>query len=163
MDRGKIKVTDKRLFTEDGELRPDYEGPEDTAEEPAPRASVARAAPPAAAPSPPATPPDRRDAAPGGSVDPARPAPGAPADEPGGGPQFLDLVDILCQQIAIAMGDPRLGEGAPAPDLRVARVYIDLLAVLQEKTRGNLTEEEAAVLEELVFRFRMLYVEKQRR
>ena len=160
MDRGKIKVTDRRLFTEDGELRPHHEESEDTAEEPAPRPRVT---PPAAAPSPAVASPDRRGATPVGGTDPARPAPAAPADESGGGPQFLDLVDILCQQIAIAMGDPRLGEGAPAPDLRVARVYIDLLGVLQEKTRGNLTEEEAAVLEELVFRFRMLYVEKQRR
>jgi hypothetical protein len=160
MERGKIKVTDRRLFTEDGELRSDYEGPEDTAEEPAAAARVT----PSTAPPSAATPPPQRGAPTRGGESPARPAPAGLTEEgSGGGPQFLDLVDILCQQIAIAMGDPRLGEGAPAPDLRVARVYIDLLAVLQEKTRGNLTEEEAAVLEELVFRFRMLYVEKQRR
>jgi hypothetical protein len=85
------------------------------------------------------------------------------AGQAGAGPQFLDLVDLLCQQVAMALGDPRLGAGAPPPDLRVARIYIDLLGVLQEKTRGNLSEEEAAVLEELIYRFRMLYVEQQQR
>jgi hypothetical protein len=166
MDRSKIKVTDRRLFTEDGELRPDYEDQEDSAEEPRPRPSPSASSP---TPSRPAPSPERASAQEHPQEQHPQEHRGAPrsttrtAEEPAGGPQFLDLVDILCQQIAIAMGDPRLGEGAPPPDLRVARVYIDLLAVLQEKTRGNLTEEEATVLEELVYRFRMLYVEKQRR
>ncbi len=45
----------------------------------------------------------------------------------------------------------------PAPDFRVARHSIDLLAMLQEKTRGNLTTEEQRLVEnaltELRFRF----------
>jgi hypothetical protein len=151
MDRSKIKVTDRRLFTEEGELRSDLEGVDDIAEPaPAPAPSSSREA------SRPAAPPPRTEAPP-----PA--APDLGPSEPGAAPQFLDLVDLLCQQVALALGDPRLGPGAPPPDLRVARVYIDLLAVLQEKTRGNLSHEEAAVLEELIYRFRMMYVEKQRR
>jgi hypothetical protein len=153
MDRSKIKVTDRRLFTEEGELRPDLESVEDIADQPtpivAPAAAPAKPARAASAPPRPEAPP------PGGEVVGGEPA--------AGGPQFLDLVDLLCQQVAVALGDPRLGPGSPPPDLRVARVYIDLLAVLQEKTRGNLTHEEAAVLEELIYRFRMLYVESQRR
>lgn len=153
MDRSKIKVTDRRLFTEEGELRPDLEGAEDIADEPTP---VAAPSPAPRAPAPTPSAPSRPEAPqPGGEVEGGEPA--------AGGPQFLDLVDLLCQQVAMALGDPRLGPGAPPPDLRVARVYIDLLAVLQEKTRGNLTQEEAAVLEELIYRFRMLYVESQRR
>ncbi len=45
----------------------------------------------------------------------------------------------------------------PAPDFRVARHTIDLLAMLQEKTRGNVTMEEQRLVEnsltELRFRF----------
>jgi len=45
----------------------------------------------------------------------------------------------------------------PAPDFRVARHSIDLLAMLQEKTRGNVTMEEQRLVEnaltELRFRF----------
>lgn len=154
MDRSKIKVTDRRLFTEEGELRPDLEGAEDIADEPAP---VAAPSPAPHAPTPAPSVPSRPEASlPGGEVE-------GGGEAAAGGPQFLDLVDLLCQQVAMALGDPRLGPGAPPPDLRVARVYIDLLAVLQQKTRGNLTQEEAAVLEELIYRFRMLYVESQRR
>jgi hypothetical protein len=152
MDQSKIKVTDRRLFTEEGELRADLESYEDSAQEPA----ATRPGPAVAA-----TPDARSDPAP--ATHPELPAPGPEDAEASGSPQFLDLVDLLCQQVALALGDPRLGAGAPPPDLQIARLYIDLLAVLQEKTRGNLTDEEAAVLEELVYRFRMLYVEKQRR
>jgi hypothetical protein len=155
MDPSRIKVTDRRLFTEEGELRADLEGLDDTPEEPtgrpvapSPAAPASPTAPAASATSPPAA--ERDDSAYG-------------AGQGAAGPQFLDLVDLLCQQIAMALGDPRLGADAPPPDPRVARIYIDLLGVLQEKTRGNLSEEEAAVLEELVYRFRMLYVEQQRR
>jgi hypothetical protein len=152
MDQSKIKVTDRRLFTEEGELRADLESYEDSAQEP----SSTRPGPVVAAPEP------RRD--PAAPTRPeAPPAPGPGDAGASGSPQFLDLVDLLCQQVALALGDPRQGAGAPPPDLQIARLYIDLLAVLQEKTRGNLTDEEAAVLEELVYRFRMLYVEKQRR
>ncbi|HUP24234.1 MAG TPA: DUF1844 domain-containing protein [Thermoanaerobaculia bacterium] len=152
MDDSKIKVTDRRLFTEEGELRADLESYEDSAQEP----SATRTGPAVAAPDP------RSDPAAPTRPEPP-PAPGPGETEASGSPQFLDLVDLLCQQVALALGDPRLGAGAPPPDLQLARLYIDLLAVLQEKTRGNLTDEEAAVLEELVYRFRMLYVEKQQR
>jgi hypothetical protein len=150
MDRSKIKVTDRRLFTEDGELRTDLEEPEDSRDGPAARGRQAPAATGAGSERPRESPPA------------ATPRPPTEARSEPGSPQFLDLVDLLCQQIALALGDPRLGPGAPPPDLHVARVYIDLLAVLQEKTRGNLTPDEDALLEDLIYRFRMLYVEKQR-
>ena len=45
----------------------------------------------------------------------------------------------------------------PAPDFRIARHTIDMLAMLQEKTRGNLSTEEQRLIEnsltELRFRF----------
>ncbi len=50
-------------------------------------------------------------------------------------------------------------EGEPKTDLANARYSIDLLGVLQEKTRGNLTEEEEAYLRSSLYELRMAYVE----
>jgi uncharacterized protein DUF1844 len=44
------------------------------------------------------------------------------------------------------------------PDLPLAQQSIDLLALLQEKTRGNLTEEEARFLDTLLYDLRVRYV-----
>ena len=49
-----------------------------------------------------------------------------------------------------------------APDLSLAQQSIDLLALLQEKTRGNLTVDEAPLLENLLFDLRMRFVEAAR-
>jgi hypothetical protein len=43
----------------------------------------------------------------------------------------------------------------------MARFYIDLLAVLRQKTAGNLTAQEAAFLEDLLYRLRVRYVQKR--
>lgn len=44
-------------------------------------------------------------------------------------------------------------------DLELARQNIDLLELMQEKTRGNRTPEEDKLLEQLLFETRMRYVE----
>lgn len=54
------------------------------------------------------------------------------------------------------------GERIPA-DLMNARMTIDLLDVLQEKTEGNLTEDEAKLLDEVLYELRMSFVEIQKR
>ena len=52
--------------------------------------------------------------------------------------------------------------GAPAaPDLPLARQTIDILEILQQKTRGNLDAEEAHLLESLLYELRMRFVEVQ--
>jgi hypothetical protein len=48
--------------------------------------------------------------------------------------------------------------GRPHVDLDQARFAIDLLAMLQDKTRGNRTPDESAVLEEMLTTLRMGYV-----
>lgn len=48
-------------------------------------------------------------------------------------------------------------------DLSQAREMIDLLAMLEEKTKGNLSKEEEALLTNLLFDLRMKYVEKTRK
>ncbi len=47
-------------------------------------------------------------------------------------------------------------------DLEVARQNIELLELMQEKTRGNLTSEEDRLLSQLLFEVRMRYVEKSK-
>jgi hypothetical protein len=54
------------------------------------------------------------------------------------------------------------GERIPL-DLMNSRRTIDLLEVLQEKTKGNLTAEEAKILEDVLFELRLTFVEVQKR
>jgi Domain of unknown function (DUF1844) len=53
---------------------------------------------------------------------------------------------------------PDPATGRPHIDLEQARFTIDLLAVLQDKTRGNRTPDESAVLEEMLSTLRMGFV-----
>jgi hypothetical protein len=55
--------------------------------------------------------------------------------------------------------DPVSGQKREKPDFLMAQQSIDLLGMLQEKTRGNLTEEEARFLENMLFDLRMLYLQ----
>jgi hypothetical protein len=72
---------------------------------------------------------------------------------------FEFLILSLKAQTEMHLGLLHFGEekGRPEPDFRNARHSIDLLAMLQEKTRGNLTLEEQRLVEnaltELRFRF----------
>jgi Domain of unknown function (DUF1844) len=50
-------------------------------------------------------------------------------------------------------------EERPKPDLYLARHSIDMLAVLQEKTKGNLTLEEQRLLENSLTELRFRYVQ----
>ncbi len=49
--------------------------------------------------------------------------------------------------------------GNPSRNLPMAKHAIDLLSVLEDKTKGNLTAEEAQLLESLLFDLRLRYVE----
>ena len=54
--------------------------------------------------------------------------------------------------------DPQTGAKAE-PDLTLASQTIDTLAILEEKTRGNLEPEEQHLLESLLYELRMRFVE----
>jgi hypothetical protein len=57
-----------------------------------------------------------------------------------------------------------MGLGAKGEiDLELAKQNIDLLELMQEKTKGNRTAEEERLLEQLLFETRMRFVEVQRR
>ena len=68
---------------------------------------------------------------------------------------FLDLVDFLAQQAAALLSGQIPGRGR---DPQTARFFIDLLAVVQEKTAGQLSGEEARYLEDVLYQLRSLFV-----
>ncbi|HLF83695.1 MAG TPA: DUF1844 domain-containing protein [Blastocatellia bacterium] len=72
---------------------------------------------------------------------------------------FLSLANMLAVEAAMHMGliqSP--GEEAPPLDLEAARHLIDMLGMLQTKTRGNLTGEEDNLLENILADLRMQFV-----
>jgi hypothetical protein len=73
---------------------------------------------------------------------------------------FLTLVASLAGQATISMGlvEHPLKKQV-TKDLRAARYAIDLVAVLETKTRGNLTDEEKRVLERVLADLRVRFVE----
>ncbi len=84
-----------------------------------------------------------------------RAAPGA-----AGPVNFFELLNVLVMQAAVALGGvvgPR-GEQIP-PNVHSAKYFIDLLDVLAEKTKGNLTDEEKRALESVLYELRLQYVQ----
>ena len=59
----------------------------------------------------------------------------------------------------VHLGDAPNPEGEPEGNQQLARQDIDLLGLLQEKTRGNLTGEEERLLDQALYDLRMRYVE----
>ena len=72
---------------------------------------------------------------------------------------FLSLANMLAVEAAMHLGliqSP--GEEPPPPDFEAARHLIDMLGILQTKTRGNLTSEEDNLLENMLADLRMQFV-----
>ncbi|HUX00035.1 MAG: DUF1844 domain-containing protein [Phycisphaerae bacterium] len=85
----------------------------------------------------------------------------AGAGRPGRIPEatFSTLVQTLATQAAILMSserDPRTGRTLQNLDL--AKHHVDLLGVLEEKTKGNLSDEEKQLLDTLLYELQMAYV-----
>ena len=72
---------------------------------------------------------------------------------------FLNLANMLAVEAAMHLGLIQTpGEEAPPVDVEAARHLIDLLGMLQTKTRGNLTTDEANLLENILADLRMQFV-----
>jgi type II secretory pathway component HofQ len=74
--------------------------------------------------------------------------------------RFVEFVMMQAQNAALFLGqipNPKTGEGEV--NLELAKLFIDQLAMIQEKTRGNLTNEEATVLRNAISNLQMAYVE----
>lgn len=76
---------------------------------------------------------------------------------------FPVLVQLLASQAMLAMGKMQIpGQPELKQDLSAARHFVDLLGVLEEKTKGNLTPDEAAMMSAVAHELRMIFVaEKQ--
>lgn len=138
-------ISDKRLFTKEGARRPtEAESPREA---------------PAATPPP----PPRREA-------PRAEEPPRPRPEPGTGPRrdlppadFATLVNMLTTNAMVFLGQiPAPGSQQYLRNLPQAQHMIDLLMVLREKTRGNLTREEEQMMQDLLPQLQMAYVSVSR-
>ena len=127
-----FKIVDRRRFTTEGELKAD--APPDTP----------RPTPPAEAP---------------------RPAAPAKGDKPESkryesGIDFMTFVASLATNALAAMGALPEGRAAGMPlDPGMAREYIDIIDMLSDKTRGNLSAQEEQSLKRLLGELKMQYVE----
>ena len=76
---------------------------------------------------------------------------------------FPDFLLWLATLAAVQFGDlpdPATGK-AVEPNLAAAGNVVELIAMLQEKTAGNLTPEEAKLLDDLLYELRMRFVQAQ--
>jgi Domain of unknown function (DUF1844) len=151
-----FKVVDRRLFTEDGQLRKDVVEQERRDEEAAQKAANKAAATTAGSNT-------RGQQATGPSTNASKGAPAAetqPAEtiEPSRG--FQLLVDFLTRNAAAMLGgvaDPRTGQAYV--DLEGAREMIDMLDALREKTRNNLAQADEDLLVEVIGSLKLTYME----
>ena len=73
---------------------------------------------------------------------------------------FTGLVSMLATQAFFALGLIRVkGEPEGPPDLEAAKFNIDTLSMLEEKTKGNLSAEETALLDQTLHQLRLAFVE----
>ena len=74
--------------------------------------------------------------------------------------RFIEFVMMQAQNAALFLGQiPNPQTGKAEVNLEVARMFIDQLAMIQEKTRGNLTTEESTVMRNALSSLQMAFVE----
>jgi hypothetical protein len=165
-------VTDRRKFTMDGEIRPDADpSPEKehrqpAATEPEPKPVAASPEPPADAPEsdlPPLTSEQTEQARvayqmTSDRLDTAIRAANPGADHPPA-MSFDQLVQSVYMTSIMQLGGATPEGQQPQVDIIGARQSIDMLSVLAEKTKGNLTPEESRLLESALFELRMAFLE----
>lgn len=133
----KIKVVDRRKFSAEGDP---LEASSPTAE-------------PAAPSAPPEVPPVETEV-PTPGPDPVAP----PTEDRGQSSQlFLELVTMLAGQAELLLVG---AEDLPAQPAEAQRV-INYLGVLEEKTAGNLTDEEAKVLSSVLYQLRTYFLQRK--
>lgn len=159
-EKGGFKVTDRRKFTPEGELR---EGvlESDQFEEPPTKAEEGGRAAPAQ--------PVQKPGSELGAAAHASPAiAGVESEKPAGDKgqtevDFPSFVLSLATSAMVQMGEiPDPASGRRAFSLEGAKQMIEIISMLQKKTEGNLEPDEAQMLEGILYELRMKYVEKSR-
>lgn len=131
-----IRVVDRRMFTPDGELRPEFRSDQAADFETSPSAA-----------------PPRRE---------AQPSPEHPPSTAEPRSDFASIVRSFAATAYSALGLVPDPAGSRHRDPLVARQMIDWLAVLESKTRGNLSFEESDFLSRALYELRLSYVEVTR-
>ena len=74
--------------------------------------------------------------------------------------RFIELVMMQAQQAAMFLGHvPNPQSGQPEVNLEFARMFIDQIEMLQEKTRGNLSNEETQMLASVLSDLRLAFLQ----
>ncbi|HEY2322938.1 MAG TPA: DUF1844 domain-containing protein [Thermoanaerobaculia bacterium] len=151
-EKPEIKVTDKRIFTAEGDIREEFRN-EVTPETPAEK--------PAEAPAPP--PVSERRSEPKGTPPPEtgerRRTMADKATNPNS--QFTNFIEPLIAQGYMALGMLRNPYQPQSKlDVGAARQMIEILTLLKEKTEGNLTADEEDFLETHLGELRLAYVQR---
>ncbi len=157
-----VRVTDRRMFTADGELREEFnyldgaEGASGEAPEVSPEPSTTE---------PPTPEPTTRAMEPEAASPARQPEPdpnAADPEEDKGAAGFPDLVRLLAEHASVYFTEARRGGPQQAAQhLEMARIHVDLLRVLQDKTRGNLTADEQRMLDDVLYQLRSAFVGMQ--
>jgi hypothetical protein len=137
-----FRVIDRRPFTAEGDIRKDVVEAEERKAEREAQLEAARQ---------PATP--VAQGTPGNAQQ-------SPAVAPQASAAFENLIRMIGSNAAMVLGayaDPRTGQ--PVIDPEAARELIDMLDVLQEKTKGHLAPEEENLLIDLLGKLKMTYLE----
>lgn len=158
-----IKVTDKRMFTSEGEIREEFRGVINPAA--APTAASPAEAPKAAKPAPVEQKP---------SEPKPQGAPGADRRAPGAGDRRRSMADsatlpetgfarfleglIIQAYVSLGMLESPYPPHARRADPPAARQMIDILSLLKEKTKGNLTPEEEDFFEAHLGELKLAFV-----
>ncbi|MCL5287507.1 MAG: DUF1844 domain-containing protein [Acidobacteria bacterium] len=140
-----FKVIDRRMFTSEGELRP-----EAVEQEKSEKIPVLAPASPAANPGAAAT---QAAAAPAPSKEP-------PAEAPRTSASFQKLIDFLAQNAVVCLGVPDPRTGQAFIDLETARELIDMLEALREKSAGNLAPEDDRLLAEVLGQLQLTFLDR---
>ena len=151
--QGEFRVVDRRRFTSSGETRGDGKDPEPTRFSPTPEPSR---------PAPKAEPQveaahDPEDAKLKAQIAESYSAHGPASVE------FSEFVLSLATQAMVLLGempDPHTRE--MITNMEGARHTIDILGILEQKTRGNLTPEESRLFSEALATIRLAFVRKTR-
>ncbi len=131
-DAPNFKVTDKRLFDDEGEIRGNRVEERENSSQ-----TVAPEAPPNA-------------------------DPGGQAGGSARGIDFSSFVISLATTAMVHLGEGPVDSGAPPEDLDAASQMIDILGMLEKKTEGNLSPEESRLVHDILYELRMKFLAKRK-
>jgi len=155
-----IKVTDKRIFTPEGEIREEFRQEIKPADPSLAREKAPQTPPPEKSAPKPAPQEERRMRSeglpPGGD---RRRTLADKAQNPG--TAFADFVEPLIAQAYMSLGMLRNPyQAKPAVDVGAARQMIEILTMLKEKTAGNLTPDEEDFLTTHLGELKLAFVQR---